>query len=119
MENVLFAHVTLLNQTWAWRSSFLPTDVRVINCCMRNMAEWSDAELDGSGKNGLLVSNCFFYSEKGVFGLKALSGDPLFAAPDKSDYALRPDSPALANFRPLQCVTVDFRGVPYRAEAEH
>ncbi len=115
MENVLFAHVTLLNQTWAWRSSFLPTDVRVINCCMRNMAEWSDAELDGSGKNGLLVSNCFFYNEKGAFGLKALSGDPHFVNPDKSDYAFRPDSPALANFRPLQCVPVDFRGNPYRA----
>jgi hypothetical protein len=76
------------------------------------MAEWSDAELDGSGKNGLLVSNCFFYNEKGVFGLKALSGDPLFVDPDKSNYALRPDSPALANFRPLQCVPVDFRGKP-------
>lgn len=29
------------------------------------------------------------------------------------DYSLRPDSPALANFRPLACVPADFRGVPW------
>ena len=114
MDNVLFAHVTLLNQTWAWRASFSPSDVRVINCCMREMAEWSDAHLDGSGTNGLLVSNCFFYNEKGRFGLNALSGDPGFADPSASDYSFRPDSPALANFRPLQCVPIDFRGKPFR-----
>ena len=113
MENVLFAHVTLLNQTWAWRASFTPVDVRVINCCMREMAEWSDLELDGSGKNGLLVSNCFFYKAKGAFGMNAKSGDPGFANAEKSDYALRPDSPALANFSLLQCVPTDFRGVPF------
>ena len=114
MENVLFAHVTLLNQTWAWRKSFSPTDVRVINCCMREMAEWSEAGLDGSGNKGLLVSNCFYYNPKGVFGLNALSGDPLFANAEASDYSFAPNSPALRNFRPLKCVPVDFRGKPFQ-----
>jgi hypothetical protein len=113
MENVLFAHVTLVNQTWAWRQSYAPRDVRVLNCCMPAMADMTTTAFDGSGTNGLLVSNCFFYNERGKFGLHAISGDPLFANAAASDYSLLPASPALANFRRLECVPMDFRGMPF------
>ena len=114
MENVLFAHVTLVNQTWAWRSSYSPTDVRVYNCCMQRMADMSGNGFDGSGAKGLLISNCFYYNASGVFGQNSTSGDPHFADTNASNYALLPDSPALANFRPFQCIPTDFRGVPFR-----
>ena len=112
MENVLFAHVTLVNQNWLWRDGYAPVDVRVLDCCMPRMAGH-----DGTGTNGLLASNNFFYGANGVFGLDALSGDPLFADAANADYALRTDSPALANFRPLACVPADFRGVPWPVAA--
>ena len=112
MENVLFAHVTLVNQNWLWRDGYSPVDVRVLDCCMPRMAGH-----DGTGTNGLLASNNFFYGANGVFGLDALSGDPLFADAANADYALRADSPALANFRPLACVPADFRGVPWPVAA--
>ena len=115
MENVLFAHVTLVNQTWLWRDDFAPLDVRVVNCCVPSMgAHQSERAFDGSGANGLLVSHCFFTGGKGVFGLDVKSGDPRFADPAARDYSLRPGSPALAAFRPLQCVPADFRGIPFR-----
>ena len=106
MENVLFAHVTLINQTWLWRDGYAPVDVRVLNSCMQRMSGY-----DGSGTNGLLVSNNFFYNANGVSGLNALYGDPLFTDAASTNYSLRADSPALANFRPLECVPADFRGV--------
>ncbi len=115
MENVLFTHVTLVNQTWAWRTSYAPVDVRIYNSCMQRMSDMSGEAFDGSGAKGLLVSNCFFYNANGVFGQNALSGDPLFADAANSDYALQASSPALANFRPFQCIPTDFRGVPFRA----
>ena len=115
MENVLFAHVTLVNQTWAWRSGYAPVDVRIYNSCMQRMSDMSGEAFDGSGAKGLLVSNCFFYNANGVFGQNALTGDPLFADAANSDYALQTNSPALANFRPFQCIPTDFRGVPFRA----
>ena len=115
MENVLFAHVTLVNQTWLWRDDFAPSDVRVLNCCVPSMGTHkSKRAFDGSGANGLLVSHCFFTGGKGVFGLEAKRGDPRFANPDAHDYSLRPGSPALENYRPLQCVPADFRGIPFR-----
>ena len=118
MENVLFAHVTILNQTWLWRDDYAPVDVRFLNCCLTSMGTLkTDRAFDGSGANGLLVSNCFFLNPKGVFGPDAKSGDPLFANPAGRDYSLKPGSPALAAFRPLQCVPADFRGVPFRAAA--
>ena len=117
MENVLFAHVTILNQAWLWRGDYAPADVRFLNCCPTSMGTLkTDRDFDGSGANGLLVSNCFFLNPKGVFGTDAKSGDPLFADPGARDYSLKPGSPALANFRPLQCVPADFRGAPYRAD---
>ena len=120
MENVLFAHVTLVNQTWLWRDDFAPSDIRVLNCCVPSMGTHkSKRAFDGSGANGLLVSHCFFTGGKAVFGLDAKSGDPRFANPDAHDYSLRPGSPALAAFRPLQCVPADFRGVPFRAAPAH
>lgn len=42
---------------------------------------------------------------------------PLFADAANADYALRADSPALANFRLLACVPADFRGVPWPVAA--
>ena len=116
MENVLFAHITLINQTWLWRDSYTPTDVRVYNSLMGRMSSGATVGLDGSGTNGLLVSNCFFYRANGSFGLNAISGDPHFADTNASDYALLADSPALANFRPFQCIPTDFRGVPWSDE---
>ncbi len=117
MENVLFAHVTLINQTWLWRDGYTPVDVRVYNSCMQRMgANAALTPSNGSGADGLLVSNCFFYRSNGAFGQNALSGDPHFADTNASDYALLADSPALANFRPFQCIPTDFRGVPYADE---
>lgn len=117
MENVLFAHVTLVNQTWLWRDNYEPVDVRVLNCCVPSMGTFkTTTPFDGSGAHGLLVSHCFFYGGKSApFGLDARTGDPLFADSAASDYSLRPGSPALAGFRPLACVPADFRGVPFRA----
>ena len=117
MENVLYAHVTIQNQHWLWRGDYAPVDVRFLNCCLTSMGTLkTERTFDGSGANGLLVSNCFFTNPKGVFGLNALSGDPLFADTNASDYALLADSPALANFRPFQCIPTDFRGVPWSDE---
>ena len=121
MENVLFAHVTLVNQTWLWRDDYAPVDVRVVNCCVPLMGAFkTTTPFDGSGAHGLLVSHCFFYGDKSApFGPDAKTGDPLFANPGASDYSLKPGSPALANFRPLACVPADFRGAPFRTAPRH
>ena len=115
MENVLFAHVTLVNQNWLWRDDYAPVDVRVLNCCVPSMGTHRTATpFDGSGEHGLLVSHGFFYGDKSkAFGLGGRTGDPLFANPAASDYSLKPGSSALAAFRPLQCVPADFRGIPF------
>lgn len=117
MENVLFANVTLIHQSWLWRGNFQPKDVRVYNCSMHGMSSHqTDLFFDGSGTNGLTVANCFFANPKSVFGMNALSGDPHFADPDAGDYSFRADSPALRNFKPLPCVPADFRGKPFAGQ---
>ena len=71
MENVLFAHVTLVNQTWAWRSSYAPVDVRVYNCAM------TPEQLAASCAAG---SEAHFYLMKKGAGMLTLSGANTYKA---------------------------------------
>lgn len=127
MINVIFAHVTLVNQTWLWREgkkgkdgNFKPTDVRVINCNLRQMGGFADLH-NGDGTAGLLVkANAFYGKDRkggpaGLFGLDALQVEEGWKDAAAHDFALKSGSPALTHGMPLQCVPTDINGNPYPA----
>jgi hypothetical protein len=125
MINVLFAHVTLVDQTWLWRKGkqgkdgdFKPTDVRVLNCVLRQMGGFADLA-NGDGSAGLLVRHNAFYGteRKGnpvkPYGSEALAIPRQFADEAAKNYALPASSPALKGGIGLQCVPADINGNPY------
>ena len=124
MINVIFAHITLVNQPWLWRQGkkgkdgdYAPTDVRVFNCVFLSMGGFEGLNTDGS--NGLLVHHNAFYGtdRKGrtvaPYGLNGLQISRSFADEAKKDFSLKAGSPALAGGVALQCVPADINGKPY------
>ena len=126
MENVIFAHITLVNQTWLWREgkppkgTYNPKDVRVFNNVFAQMGGFA-ALANGDGSAGLKVySNAFYGMDKkgkarGEYGSEALRIERAFVDEDNHNYALPKDSPALRHGIPLQCVPADINGKPYPA----
>ena len=125
MINVLFAHITLVDQTWLWRKGkqgkdgdFKPTDVRVLNCVLRQMGGFDDLA-NGDGSAGLLVHhNAFYGTERKGNPVKPYGSDTLvlprqFADEAAKNYALPASSPALKGGVALQCVPADINGNPY------
>lgn len=74
MENVLFAHLTLIDQKWQWmqtkngRGDFKPNDVRFVNCVFREMEGYDLAN------GGLTIGNCAFYN-KDFYGRTTTLGE--------------------------------------------
>ena len=121
MENVLFLHSTIIDQSWLWRDSYRPTDVVFMNNLVLNMGQMNGADTDPSR---LFVSNNHFVDAARTWGESHSSGDPLFRDPSKDDYRVREDSPAASGAAPLQCVPADIDGVPHnpakpRAKGAH
>ena len=125
MINVLFAHVTLVDQTWLWRKGkrgkdgdFKPTDVRVVNCVLRQMGGF-EALANGDGSAGLKVWRNAFYGkdrkggDTGEYGTETARAERPFADEARHHYALRAGSGAQKHGVPLQCVPADINGNPY------
>lgn len=124
MTNVLFAHVTDIDQSWLWREAtqgkgdYAPTDVRFFNSVLRSMG--GPAYLNnGDGTAGLKVANNAFYGTDkkgrptGEYGSSTVHIPRTFVREDKHEFALPAGSPALKAGIPLQCVPADINGVPY------
>jgi len=123
MDNVMFWHVTLVDQTWLWREGkagkngdYEPTDVDVRNCLFAKMGSFKPlAEFSG----GLTVDRCAFYgtdkkgNPSGTFGDAPLRVPRAFADEAKRNYAPQPGSPATKHGLPLQCVPADIDGKAY------
>ncbi|MCE9612832.1 MAG: DUF1565 domain-containing protein [Lentisphaerae bacterium] len=110
MQNVLFLHLTIVNQSWLWRDHFAPTNVVVANGIFRSMDMSNDDE-----HPELLVADNHFVDAANVMGHGITTGDPRFRDPTAHDYRLLPDSPAHESGHPLQCVPADIDGVPHPA----
>ena len=108
MENVLFAHITLVGQNWLWRDGYTPKDVRVINCIFPSMGGKSE-EYGGE----LRVHHCAFPSEKGAYGDDRAIAAPQYADPAAHDYHPDPASAVCTVGMPLQCVPTDLLGKPF------
>lgn len=123
MENVLFAHVTLVDQKWQWmqtkngRGDFKPKDVSLVNCVLREMEGFGT----GDGSEGLSVKSCAFYNrdfygKTAVFGEDAVVIEREFADPSGGDFALPATSNASTAGVTLACVPADINGEPYPAD---
>lgn len=106
LENVLFLHVTLVQQNWAWRKGFTATDVRMLNCLLPSMSS------EVGSPEGLRVDHTHFYGNKSTFGTHFTTGDPLFLDPSAHAYAPAQGSPAITGI-PLPCVPADLHGNPF------
>lgn len=120
MENVFFAHMTLVDQKWRLlkkkdgRGDYKPKDVEFVNCVMKAMEGYDH----GDGSTGLLVRNCAwynkdFYGKTTTFGESAVAVERVFAGESDGRFALPPESPAAAAGVALPCVLADIDGVPY------
>ena len=122
MENVLFAHLTLVGQKWQWmqtkngRGDFKPTDVKLINCVFEAMEGFET----GDGSAGLAVKNSAFYKKDfygktETFGTDAVVVERPFADEGAKNFALPEGSAGLTAGMELQSVPVDVNGVEYPA----
>lgn len=120
MENVFFAHMTIVDQAWQWmqakngRGNYKPKGVRMLNNVFKQMEGYET----GDGSQGLLVRgsafyNKDFYGKTAVFGEKAVEIDRTFPNESDGSYALPEGSPALTAGVPLQSVPADINGVLY------
>lgn len=107
MENVLFLHLTIPNQSWLWREGYTPTEVLMANCVLLNMS--------GSDRPGLVIDHSHFIDARKPAGSAVTTGDARFRAPAEHDYRLLNESPARGQGRPLQCVPADLDGEPHPA----
>ena len=124
MENVIFAHITIVDQTWLWREgkppkgTFNPKDVRVFNCVFAQMGGFG-ALANGDGTAGLKVHHNAFYGKDkkgracGEYGSETLRIERTFADEANHRYALPKGSPAAKHGVALQCVPADIAGKPY------
>lgn len=123
MDNVLFAHVTLVDQTWLWRGqkgnkgNYNPKNVRLVNNLFRSMGSFQPIE-DFGGE--LKVYHNAFYGKdrkglkgEGAFGDDTIYVDREFKDEAKHHYALPAGSAALKHGIPLQCVPADINGKLY------
>lgn len=112
MENVMFVHVTLPNQSWLWRGqgddAFTPTDVLVSNNVFVSMQAVHDAKTDG-----LTVTHNFFSNEAKTMGEDAVTGDAGFADVEGNDFRITESSAAWGKGVPLQCVPADINGTEW------
>lgn len=120
MENVLFAHLSLVDQKWQWmqtkngRGDFKPSGVRFFNCLFKAM----DGYEKGDGSTGLLVDHCAwynkdFYGKTTTFGENPVAIERGFVGESEGNFALADNSAAVSGGIALQCVPADVNGVPY------
>ncbi|NLF32828.1 MAG: DUF1565 domain-containing protein [Planctomycetes bacterium] len=112
MENVLFAHVSLVRQNWLWRgvgtNALAAADVNVVNCLFNSMSYAEDAQ----PQPGLVIDHNHFASGTPQ-GTSTTAGDMMYIDVDANDFRIDPASPAAGNGRLLQCVPADIDGDPY------
>lgn len=80
-------------------------------CALNASAQIQDA----SGRNPLVEYNLLYSGRKSGTGLKGqpfLEADPLFLDPDREDFHLRPDSPAINAGSPTGAPSEDLEGFP-------
>ena len=124
LDNVLFAHLTLVDQTWNWREGFAPKDVRSVNGVYGNMIVYDPETMKTDGSTGLTVAHNAFYGKKtktsaaqSDWGLNDVAIGREFSDEANHDYALADGSAGLANGIPLQCVPADVNGNRYPSGA--
>lgn len=124
MANVMFWHVTLVDQAWLWREGtpgksvdYAPVGVSVRNCMLKSMGSSVPVE---SFNGGLTVDHCAFYATDrygapaGTFGADFISVERCFRDETGRDYTPT-NAAALSHGVPLQCVPADIGGRPYAA----
>ena len=120
MENVLFAHLTLVDQKWQWmqtkngRGDFKPKGVSLVNCVFKDMDGYDPA----AGE--LAVRNCAFYNrdfygKTTTFGEDAVVIGRDFASEAEKDYALSDTSNGATGGADLPTVPADLNGERYPA----
>lgn len=111
LENVLFLHLTLPNQTWLWRGKGPETH----GVEMRNSILASLNTLDAEYGAGIRSQRLHVIRERAGAGTgeEATKGDPAFADPATQDWRLKATSPAAGSALPLACVPADIDGRPW------
>ena len=120
MENVLFAHLTLVGQAWQWmqarngRGNYKPKDVRMYNLVLKQMEGFETCD----GSQGLLVRgaayyNKDFYGKTTTFGESAVAIESAPADAGEKNFPLAEGSPALTAGVALVGVPTDINGEPY------
>lgn len=122
MENVYFAHLTLVDQKWQWmqtkngRGDFKPKGVTMVNCVFKEMEGYPT----GDGSAGLAVRNCAwynkdFYGKTETFGEDPVVIDREFANPAEGNFAVPATSNASTGGMELSSVPADVNGERYPA----
>jgi len=113
MDNVLFAHISLIKQSWLWRGkgedAYTPTDVNFVNCLLNSMGYGEGV----TPQPGLVLDHNNFSAGKPL-GTNSTTGDPKYVDMKGKDFHIDPSSPAAGNGASLQCVPADIDGVPYK-----
>ncbi|NLF31723.1 MAG: DUF1565 domain-containing protein [Planctomycetes bacterium] len=110
MDNVMFLHINIINQSWLWRDDYVGTNVKVYNSIFGSMGTYNDPDI-----TGVDVDSSHFSSTP--MGTNITTGSPGYLDPAARNYRLDPSSPAFRSGRPLQCVPADIDGVAFDAAA--
>lgn len=111
VENVLFFHVGLVHQPWAWRKGIEPKDIKIRNCLFPSYAEHSPADIP---PGAIDIDYCHFETVRGQsYGEHATKGGPMYRDVQAKDFALAQNCSAAGSAVDLQCVPADLYGVPY------
>jgi Dockerin type I domain/Protein of unknown function (DUF1565) len=112
MENVLFLHMNIIDQTWLWRgtgtNAYSATEVKVANNIFQAMSLTEDATAVG-----LTLDHNHFVDPSRTMGTDVTTGSVHYVDPSTNDYRIADTSPAYATGRTLQCVPADIDGDPF------
>lgn len=118
MENVMFLHVTLGQQSWLWRGqgdgAFSPSEVYMVNSIIPSMQAIHDAKTDG-----LTIDHCHFVNDQRAMGTNQTTGEPGHVDPAGNDFRMTQASPAWGTGRMLKGVPTDINGNAYDPDARN
>lgn len=112
MENVLFLHMNIIDQSWLWRgtgpNAYTATEVKVANNIFQAMSLAEDATAAG-----LALDHNHFVDAGRTMGTDVTTGSAHYVDPATNDYRIADTSPAHGTGRTLQCVPADINGDPF------
>ena len=116
LSNVLFLHITEVDQTWLWRTPISGGPVVAENCLFDSLT--SGYNLSSLAPGILTIDHCHVVDET-VYGSvippgsNSTTGNVQFVNAPARDYHLQASSPAYGTGERMQCVPADLNGVPY------